>query len=88
MKIASFLFIVLINCSTLFACQVEVTKLTDENFDPLPKEIHVFYHGSIEIYNKYHYSLEDKQITTITLVFKFNEIGKDYDAVVELYRCA
>ncbi len=79
------------NCSTLFAYHVQVTKLTEENFDPLPKEITTNYFGTIEEFNKYNRYFEDhknsfehKQIARITLIFEFNEIGRDYDAVNKL----
>lgn len=89
MKIALFLFLVLMNCSALFAYEVKVTKLTDVNFEPLPKGITANYFGTIEQYNKryienYYNRYKDKQIATITLIFEFNEIGRDYDAVREL----
>ena len=77
MRIAIFLFLVLMNCSTLFAYEVMVTKLTDEKFDPLPKE-DVFFMGLIEEYQS---NNKDKQIATITLQFLVNEIGRDHDAV-------
>lgn len=72
----------LLNCSTLFAYQVKVTKLTDENFDPLPKEMDIF-SVALETYNEVR-ELDDKQIATITLVFEPHEIGQDEDAVDEL----
>lgn len=86
MKIAIFLFILLMNCSTLFAYQVKVTKLTEENFDPLPKGITANYFGTIEEYNKsyindYKNRSKDKQIATITLIFVSQEIGNDTGAV-------
>ena len=87
MKIALFLFILLMNCSTLFAYHVKVTKLTEENFEPLPKEIDILC-VDLEMYNKVYnkkkHDLDHKQIATITLIFEFNEIGKDSDAVEEL----
>ena len=82
MKVALFIFLVLMNCSTLFAYEVNVTKLTDEYFDPLPKETSVF-SGDFTTYKEFN-DQDDKQIATITLVFGFEEIGKDYDAVEEL----
>ncbi|MDQ1271380.1 MAG: hypothetical protein QG591_10, partial [Planctomycetota bacterium] len=87
MKIVIFLFLMLMTCSTLFAYEVKVTKLTDEKFDPLPKEREVFQWGLIEGYNKDRYSQyspEGKQIATITLVFEFDVIGKNYGAVNEI----
>lgn len=78
MRIAIFLFLVLINCSTLFAYEVEVTKLTDENFDPLPKEINVYNMGLMKPGEDQMYKV--KQIATITLRIKLDEIGEDYDA--------
>ena len=73
-------------CSTLFAYEVKVTKLTDENFDPLPKDADVYYRDSIKEYqSKSNYKdYKDKQIATITLVFEFTEIGKDFDAAATL----
>jgi hypothetical protein len=53
MRLAIFLFLMLMTCSKLFAYGVNVTKLTDENFDPLPKEC-VFYMGPIEQYLSYY----------------------------------
>lgn len=81
MKIALFLFILLMNCSTLFAYHVQVTKLTEENFNPLPTEMRIFFIRGIE-----HLSVrpDDKQIATITLVFDTHEIGQDSDAVKKL----
>lgn len=83
-----FFFLVLMTCSALFAYEVKVTKLTDDKFDPLPKDIHVYYRESIEEYqSKSNYkSYKDTQIATITLIFKFIEIGKDYDAATTLAR--
>ena len=78
MKIAIFLFLMLMTCSKLFAYDVKVTKLTDENFDPIPQDVDVFYMGSI---NEYQSSSKDKQIATITLRFEYDEIGQDQDAV-------
>jgi hypothetical protein len=58
-----------------------VTKLTDENFDPLPTEMRIYFFRTIE-----HLSFrpDDKKIATMTLVFDPHEIGKDTDAVKEL----
>lgn len=84
MKLVIFLFLMLMTCSTLFAYQVNVTKLTNEKFDPLPEEIDAYYCGYFEEYEKSSHYYKDTQIATITLVFKPNEIGKDYDAVVKL----
>lgn len=79
MKVALFIFLVLMNCSTLFAYGVEITKLTDEIFNPLPKDVDVRYMGSID---KYQNDCKDiKQIATITLGFLVDEIGQDQGAV-------
>ncbi len=77
MRIAIFLFLMLTTCSKLFAYGVNVTKLTDENFDPLPKGC-AFYMGTI---GEYQSNYKNKQIATITLHFLFHEIGGDQDAV-------
>ncbi len=81
MKIALFLFVLLMNCSALFAYQVNVIKLTEENFDPLPTEMRIFFIHGIENLSV---RPDDKQIATITLVFNRHEIGKDSDAVKKL----
>ncbi|MBE7444683.1 MAG: DUF1566 domain-containing protein [Planctomycetia bacterium] len=78
MRTAIFLFLVLMHCSTLFAYEVKVTKLTDENFVPITREEDVLCMGSIEEYQS---NYKDKQIATITLRFLVNEIGRDQDAV-------
>lgn len=77
MKIAFFLFVLLMNCSTLFAYHVQVTKLTEENFDPLPTELRIFFFRT-------ELRPDDKQIATMTLVFDPHEIGQDSDAVRKL----
>lgn len=78
MKIALFFFFMLMSCSTLFAYEVKVTRLTDEKFDPLPKEINICL-----IYSDVYKIISStcKQIATITLAFDPHEIGLDIDAI-------
>ena len=83
MKIAIFLFLVLMNCSTLFAYDVNVTKLTDENFDPLPNYMQPECGGTIK---DYHARYNHKQIATMTLLFELHEIGADVEAAIILVR--
>lgn len=85
MKIAIFLFLVLMNCSTLFAYEVKVTRLTDEYFDPLPNYIQPKFGGEIKDYQaNYQASYNHKQIATMTLIFELHEIGEDFEAVLIL----
>lgn len=67
-------------CSTLFAHEVKVIKLTDENYDSLPMEMRIYYFN-FELLGM---RPDDKQIATITLVFDPHEIGQDSDAVKKL----
>lgn len=91
-KIYICLLTILISSSPLFAYEINVTRLTDKSYYPLydsddpnssDRLLLIFYKGPIE---RSESDYSDKQIATISLKFRINEIGNDYDAVIILAR--
>lgn len=78
-----FLLSVFLIPKQLFSYEVNIVKLSDEQFEALTGDINLFltYRGLLSD-NIYYF--EDKQIATVTLIFNVNEIGQDFDAVIEL----